>query len=139
MRPESRDVDLLFSLIRRLLSKTIMSLLLCFIQDAGDSTSNFSFVSSMELSPLAWRLKGTNVTKLAKLLGHDSGNLPKSTSLGNNEQNILNLLTSWRDSQPVGCNIRGLLVDKLQVEFPGEKENLLRRTQLESTPSAMIC
>ena len=93
----------------------------------------------MELSPLAWRLKGTNVTKLATLLGHDSGNLPKSTNLGNSEENILNLLTSWRDSQPIGCNIRGLLVDKLQVEFPGEKVNLLRRTQLESTPSAMIC
>ena len=116
-----------------------MNLLFCFIQDAGDSTSNFSFVSSMELSPLAWRLKGTNVTKLAKLLGHDSGNLSKSTNPGNNEENILNLLTSWRDCQPIGCNIRGLLVDKLQVEFPGEKENLLRRTQLESTPSAMIC
>ena len=93
----------------------------------------------MELSPLAWRLKETNLTKLAKLLGHDSGNLPKSTDPGSNEKNILNLLTSWRGSQPIGSDIRGLLVEKLQTEFPEEKENLLRRTQLESTPSAMIC
>ena len=113
--------------------------ILPFLQDASDSSSIVSFVSTMELSPLAWRLKGTNLTKLAKLLGYDSTNLPKSTDPGSNEENILNLLTSWRDSQPIGSDIRGLLVEKLQAEFPEEKENLLRRTQLESTPSAMIC
>ena len=91
----------------------------------------------MELSPLAWRLKGTDLSKLGKLLDCEPKMETNSKDPRNIEENMIHLLSSWRDALPIGTDIRSLLVDKLQHDFPDEKDYLLRRTQLESMPSYM--
>ena len=92
----------------------------------------------MELSPLAWRLKGTDLSKLGKLLDYEPQMVPNSKDPRNIEDNMIHLLSAWRDALPIGTDIRSLLVDKLQHDFPDEKVYLLRRTQLESRQSYTI-
>ena len=97
--------------------------------------SQISFVSDMELSPLAQRLKRAELSKLARLLGFDPQTQPIKKDPNNPEIGILHLLTSWRDAQPIGSDIRGILVEQLQQDFPDEKENLLRKSHLQSMQS----
>ena len=98
------------------------------------ASSPLCYVSSDELGILADRLNRfgdhTNLVKLlgldeeivdeeflgAKALEHDKGD----------QLYLYRLLTSWRDQQDLGSDIRGNLAEKLQYDFPDESAFLLK-------------
>ena len=96
------------------------------------------YVSSEELATLAHGLGTIDCSKLAALLDVDQDTIGNAVKEGDRQESevkegdgqvLYRLLTSWRDEQEIGSDIRGCLAEKLKSEFPDESEFLLHHGQ----------
>ena len=83
------------------------------------ASSPLCYVSSEELVILADRLGRIDSSKLGELLGLDQETVATLAKEGD-DQLLYRLLTTWRDEQVIGSDIRGCLAHKLWCDFSDE-------------------
>ena len=93
------------------------------------SDSRLPYVSDDELLSLSSRIGGNiNNPQLREMLDFDS-DIMQFNADDECQRSTYDILSSWRDNQPDGCDIRGLLAGKLKGDFPDESE-LLKQSPL---------
>ena len=94
-------------------------------------TSPQRYVSSEELAGLADRLTKIDSSKLGELLDPDKTNAVRE----NDNRPLYMLLTTWRDEQEIGSDIRSCLAGKLRRDFPEESDFLLHAGKKDGRPT----
>ena len=101
-----------------------------FFQDAGEVPPyRLFYISTDELYKLAERLNSRGVDKIRlgeKLFG-DAKEVPSIVEHYDGQHALFTVLSLWRDSQPYRGDVRGLLIKKLQTEFPKEMIDVMKR------------